>query len=201
MGTGHAGRSWLIGGALSAVVLVAVGWFFLISPRNGQTASLRDQTDAASVQQITLRHRLADLQQQNDRLAGYQAQRDRDRAALPTAADLANVLRDLQTADDTRGVVTGVLVGSPLEETTAGTKAYALPLTVSATGTATQLNRLLDYLQQDQRRAVLITGVHLTGDDNGSLAGPSSLSLALAVFVAAPDGTPSVAPNATASAK
>ncbi len=199
MGTGHTGRLWLVGGALGAVVLIAVGWFFLISPQNGRTAALDSQADAARTRQVTLQHKLADLQRQNDDLAGYQAKLDSAKAALPKQADLANFLRILQTGDNSRAVVTGVAVGSPLEQTAGGAKVYALPVTVTATGSAAQLDALLDYLQQVQARAVLIKNTHLQGDSRGMLDGPGTLTVTLHVFVAALDTPPAATPAAKPS--
>ena len=72
MGTGHADRLWMIGGAVAAVVLIAVGWFFLISPQNGRTATFTGQTDDAHTKLITLQQHLSQLQRQNEDLAGYQ---------------------------------------------------------------------------------------------------------------------------------
>jgi hypothetical protein len=57
------------------------------------------------------------------------------------------------------------------------------------TGTATNINRFLDQLQQGQPRAVLIGSAKLTDNDKtGSSGGPVSLALGLQVFVAPPAG-------------
>ena len=197
MRTGHADRLWLVGGALGAVVLVAVGWFFLISPENGRTTAFNAKTDDARIQLVSLQHRLTDLQRQNDDRDRYQATLNSDRAALPTEADLSGFLRSLQAGDDSHGGVTGVLVGTPVEQAASGTKVYALPVTVTADGDARQLDGLLDQLQRVQPRAVLIKTAHLAGTNSGSLAGASELTLTLQVFVAEPKPSP----TATASPK
>jgi Tfp pilus assembly protein PilO len=198
MRTGHADRLWLIGGALAAVVLVAVGWLLLISPEKRHATDLNDQADAAHTQLISLQHKLNDLQQQSEHRAAYQAELDRYRDALPTQAQLAEFLRGLQSGDEARGVISGILVGSPLQATAAGHQVYALPVTVTAKGSAGQLDGLLDHLQQVQPRAVLVHDVHLAGDQSGSLSGTATLTLGLQVFVtsnaAAPAPTP--APSA-----
>src|SRR5690348_4752066 len=112
MGTGHADRLWMIGGAVAAVVLLAVGWFFLISPQNGHTATFTGQTDDARTKLVTLQQRLSQLQKQNEDLPEYQAKLRSDQAALPATADLADFLRSLQAGDEnSRGVITGITVG------------------------------------------------------------------------------------------
>jgi Tfp pilus assembly protein PilO len=183
MGTGHADRLWLIGGAVVAAILVAAGWFLLISPENGRTGTLNDRADAARTQQTTLRHKLADLQRQNDRLADYQAQLDSDHKALPATADLAEFLRGLQSGDNNLGVISGFLAGTPIEVNAAGTKDYAVPVTVTVYGSSAQLAGFLDHLQQVQPRAVLVKSVHMSAATGGTLTGVSKLEVGLQVFV------------------
>ena len=199
MRTGHADRLWLIGGALAAVVLVAVGWLLLINPEKRHAAGLNEQADAAQIQLVSLQHRLRDLQQQSEHRAAFQAELDRYRDALPTQAQLAEFLRGLQSGDEARGVISGILVGGPLEQTAAGHKVYALPVTVTASGSAGQLDGLLDHLQQVQPRAVLVHDVHLAGEQGESLSGTATLTIGLQVFVtsnqAAPGPTPSAKPS------
>jgi type IV pilus assembly protein PilO len=199
MRTGQADRLWLIGGAVVAVVLVAVSWFLLIGPAKGHTANLNDQADAARTQLTSLQHRLSELQRQNEKKADYQAQLLRDQSALPTKADLAEFLRGLQSGDESHGVVSGILVGTPLEQTAAGRKVFALPVTVTANGTATELDGLLDHLQQVQPRAVLVRNVHLTGDQTGALSGTATLTIALQVFVTSAEAVPAATPAAKPS--
>jgi len=186
MGTGHAGRLWLIGGAVAAVVLVAVGWFFLISPANGRTAGLTGQTETARTKVASLQHHLNELQAQSERLPEYQATLKNDQAALPTTASLSDFLRSLQLGDDSRGAITGITVGQPLERPAGATTDFALPVTVSATGKAPQFDALLDYLQNVQPRAVLIKNVQLASDGGTTLDGPAKLTVSQELFVAAP---------------
>jgi Tfp pilus assembly protein PilO len=186
MRTGRPDRLWLIGGAVGAVALLAVGWFLFVSPRNVQTRSLHDQTATAELQASTLRHRLADLVKQNGELPRYRAERQRDRQALPTDSGLADFLRQLEVAGDSRGVaVSGVLVGSPTPVVVPGGQAYALPITVTATGGFGKLNDFLDQLQLRQPRAVLVnTANAVATEQKGSLAGTVTVTLNLQVFVA-----------------
>ncbi len=188
MRSGHAHRFWMIGGALGAVVMLAVGWFFLISPQYGQTRGLHDETAAAELHRSSLQHRLIELRRQSERLPEYRAQLARDRRALPTEAGLSDFLRELQAAGDRTGVsVTGVTVGAPTEAT-GGTKVYALPITLTAEGSAANLGELLDQLQQVQPRALLIGSTNaVPAEQNGTLGGTVTLTLTLTVFVAPAD--------------
>jgi hypothetical protein len=199
MRTGHADRLWLIGGALAAVVLVAIGWLLLISPEKRHATSLNDQADAAHTQLISLQHKLRDLKQQSEHAADYQAELNRYHAALPSQAQLAEFLRGLQSGDQARGVISGILVGSPLEQTAAGHKVFALPVTVTAKGSASQLGGLLDHLQQVQPRAVLVRDVHLVGEQGGSLSDTATLTIGLQVFVTSTEAAPTATKAAPAA--
>jgi Tfp pilus assembly protein PilO len=185
MGTGAASRFWLIGGAAAAAVLLAAGWFLVIGPQYAQTSSLREQAVTTQLRMTSLQHRLAELRQENERLPQHRAQLTRDRQALPATSALSDFLRELHTAGDSKGVsVTGFVVGTPTQVVAAGTQVYALPITLTASGTAAKLSQFLDQLQQVQPRAVLISSVNaVPGDDGGSFAGAVTLTLNLRAFV------------------
>jgi Tfp pilus assembly protein PilO len=185
MRTGHAHRFWTLGGALTAAVLLAVGWFFFISPQNARTSALHDEAATANSRAATLQRRLVELRQQNGDLPRYRARLESDRRALPTTSGLADFLRSLQSAGDSTGVSVDVpTVDNPAQVTVAGTQVYALPISLRVTGAATNINRFLDQLQQGQPRAVLIGSTKLTDNDKtGASGGPVSLTLGLQVFV------------------
>jgi len=183
-------QRWFAGGALAAVVLLAMAWLMLISPQNARTATLHDQTGAAEARLPALQRRLAELQQENADKARYLDQLDRDRQALPSTAAMSDFLRELQAAGDSRGVaVTGVTVAAPKQVSAGGSAYYALPVTLSAAGSAESLNGFIDQLQQTQPRAVLINSANV-GMAQASGPGVPQLTLAMQVFVS---GTPSSA--------
>jgi Tfp pilus assembly protein PilO len=196
MRTRHADRLWAIGGAVGAIALLAIGWFFFISPQQGQTRGLLDQTSAADLRVASLQHRLVELRQQKGDLPLHRAELARARQALPTTSGLSDLLRELQDAGGRTGVVvSGVIVGAPAQVTAAATQVYTLPITLTATGGYSDLAWFLRQLQQIQPRAVLIsTTTAAPGVDSDSLVGPVSLSLGLEVFVAPPTG-PGKAPS------
>ncbi len=186
MRTGRTDQLWMIGGALGAIALLAIGWLLFISPQKGQTAKLRDQEDAAQQRLIALEHRLAQLRQQNRDLPRYQARLARDRQALPMVSGLSDFLRELQVMGDSTGVnVSGLVVGSPIKATGATGQVFALPVTLTAAGATTKLDQFLDQLQRVQPRAVLITNANTAPAVQGaSFADSVTLTLSLRVFVA-----------------
>jgi type IV pilus assembly protein PilO len=192
----RADRLWMIGGAVGAVLLLALGWFFFISPQRAQTSSLHDQLAETELRQTVLQKRLADLRRQNARMPQYLAQLGRDRQALPAASNLSSFLREVQAAGDTTGVVLkSLLVGAPTQLSAAGKQVYALQISLTVAGTAVHLNRFLVELQQLQPRAMLISSANeAPADQTGSLAGSVTLTLSLQVFLAPAKAT---APSTT----
>jgi Tfp pilus assembly protein PilO len=200
MRTGLANRLWMAGGVLGAVLLLAIGWAFFIGPQRSQTRSLQNDTVATDLRVSALRHKLVELRLQNEQLPQFRTQLARYRQALPVTSSLSDLLREMQVAGDSTGVaVSGFIVGASSEVTGVATPIYAVPVSLTATGTAAQLNRFLDQLQQIQPRALLISSANaVPADEGGSLAGPVTLTFAVQAFVApvVPAGSqPSAAPT------
>jgi Tfp pilus assembly protein PilO len=190
MRTTHADRIWPAAGALAAALLFALAWFLVISPQTDEAANLQEQANAANTKEVALEHRLADLQRQSADLSGYQARRDADRRALPTSQELAAFMRDLQATQESTAVsVHSVAVSEPAEVTAAGATMYALPLSITATGSVAGIESFLTAMQQVQPRAALIENADLApGEGAGSLAGEVSITLNMKVFVASAGG-------------
>jgi Tfp pilus assembly protein PilO len=199
--TANADRLWIIGGALIAVALLAMGWFFAISPQNSETDRLREEAAAAQDRLAPLRARLAELKAQNVDLARYQDQLKRDRQALPTVSGMSDFLRQQQVAGDQTGVqVTGYALGAASQVNAAGAKLQSLPVTLTVKGPIARMGAFLDQLQLVQPRAVLVTGVSVSPDENqATLGGSVQLALNLQVFVApdAAEATPQPTPGPT----
>jgi Tfp pilus assembly protein PilO len=193
---GRKDQVWAAGGGLGALLLLAVGWLFLVHPQHEQAGKLREQQADAQVRLTALRHRLGELQRQNGDLAKYQAERDRDRRALPVTPALPDFLRELQAAGTAAGVaVNGFGASSPTKVATAATPTFSVQVTLTAVGTEPKLERFLDQLQRVQPRAVLISTANAVPDHaSGSLAGTVTLTLSLQAFFT-PTAVPTTAPH------
>jgi Tfp pilus assembly protein PilO len=191
-------RLWMIGGVLGGVVLLAIGWFFFIGPQKAQTAALTEEAGTAQLRLGSLRHKLVELREQNTKLPQYRAQLAENQQALPTTAGLSDVVRQLQNGGDRTGVaVSGVLVGAAQVLTAADRQVFALPVTLTATGSIADLSRFLDQLQRVQPRAMLVSGVVVAPEKSAlTLAGAVTLNLGVQVFVASL-GDAEAAPAAT----
>jgi type IV pilus assembly protein PilO len=198
--TRYADRLWLIGGLLLAALLVTVTYLFLISPQNEQTSSLQDQADTADLKVVTLQQRLIELRKQRSSMPQYQAELERNRAALPSISGLPDFLRQLQSAGNASNVaVNSVIVGAPAEVPGMGARIYSLPLTVIAAAPAARLEKFLDQIQQVQPRAILISGANALADDqSASFAGTVTLTLNLQAFLV-PELSASASPTPTAT--
>jgi Tfp pilus assembly protein PilO len=187
---GFANRMWVLGGAIGAAALVAVTWFFLISPQRAETEALKADAAAAHERTDKLQRRLTQLRTENNDFSKYQAQLTRDRQALPTESALSDYLRQLQEAGDASRVsVSSVLIGEPDLAAAGGGQIYKLPITMTVSGTASTLSRYLDQIQKIQPRAVLVgTASVIAADPTTSINGTAGMTLNLEVYVAAPAG-------------
>jgi Tfp pilus assembly protein PilO len=224
-------RLWWIVGGLGAFLLVLVGWFFLISPQRGRTSGIEDRVGAARHQNLVLQARINSLRTQNADLAKYQAKLRRAQLALPNQSGASDFLRTLQKiGNDTSTQLaqwnfgapvainmtptTGATTPTPAATTSAAPAAggvpkpapgvYAVPITVSVTGSPTALGQFLQQLQAAQPRSVLITKlVEGAGAATQAKTPGTSLQLAMQAFVdtaeaPVPTGaTPTATPTAT----
>ncbi|MFC4058206.1 type 4a pilus biogenesis protein PilO [Planomonospora corallina] len=210
--SGRKDRLWMIGGLLAAVLLLLSGWFVLISPEMDEADRLQADAETMQVQMATLRSKLADLRRENENLPRYRAELATARQALPTTADSEKFLRQLQQAGEaTDAFVQGVNVGDPVQTEASGAQMHYLPVAVTVTGSAAEVEAFLDEIQHDQPRAVLVTSLTAQAEDGGgdgaedsgggTLADGQSTVVNLKIFVASqvPAETAADAPAETAS--
>jgi Tfp pilus assembly protein PilO len=194
MGARHADRLWMFAGAAVIVLLAVVSWFLLINPEKTETADLQAQTETARAQAVDIRKRIATLKKQKSDLSKLKATLAGYQEALPSDSGVPAFLRQLQAAGTELDVdVSGITVSTPSElENLAGV--WALPIQLTAEGSAEHLSTFLDELQgAGQKRAVLIESANLTStqddDADADSGGKMSVSLAVQAFVAPPVGS------------
>jgi Tfp pilus assembly protein PilO len=197
MGARHADRIWMIGGVIGAALLIAIGWFVAINPKNVEADDFRNQKESTETQLVVLRHRLSELQADNEKLPQYTATLKRNKAALPEDSGVPDFLRQLQDSGELVGVsVSAVTVNTP--ELIPTTSVYSLPITVTAEGVAGDLGRFLDQLQRVQPRAVLVESATMTAaGDQKADSNKVTMTLAVKAFVAPKAGAPAPAATTT----
>lgn len=178
-------RKWSLLAALLALVVLAAGWFLLVSPKRSEAAGLREQTasqqdaNARLVQQLeVLKAQQAELPQQRAKLAVMRTQIP-DNPALPT------LIRDLTAAGRTVGVSIDTMAPAvpvplaaaqplvPVATTTDSTGAttttpaappapalFQVPLTLDVTGSYFELEQFINKLES-LKRSFLVSGFTL----------------------------------------
>jgi Tfp pilus assembly protein PilO len=191
MGARHADRLWMIAGAAIVALLGIVTWLLLVNPQHSEAAELAEQTDDYTAQATKLRKQNAELAAEQAGIDKLTKEYNALAAALPPDSGVPEFLRQLQASGNIVDVdVSGVTVGQPKAEPSAP-GVWALPIQLTAEGTASRLGAFLERLQGSaQKRAVLIEVADLNneGDGEGGAARPMSLSLTVKAFVAPPPG-------------
>lgn len=191
MGARHADRLWMVAGMVVILLLAVATWFLAVSPQRTEAAGLADQTATSEARAEELRGRIVQLTADKAKLGPLTKALNASKDALPADSGVPAFLRQLQATATQVGVdVSGLTVGDPAAED-AATGVYALPIQLTAEGTAAKLGDFLKQLQgADQKRAVLIGATNLTS--NGQSATGSAqdwgLSLTMKAFVAPPAG-------------
>ena len=188
MGRTQLERLWMIGAGIVAFALVAIGYFFFVSPQRDTTSSVDGQVSAARAQNDVLQLRISHLAAQNKQLATYQRTLSQARLALPASTGIPDFLRTLQAIGSSTGSdVSTLTVGDPVSvagttptptNTTANNNAaattapganaaangpgsgiYSMTISAQVTGSTKALGAFLTQLQQVQPRAVLISQI------------------------------------------
>lgn len=182
--TTHADRLWILGGAVGAALILALGYFFLISPQYDDTAALDAQAVGEQARVSKLQDRLGELREQNANLAQYKATLAGDKLALPSAPDAHEFLLQLKDAAANSGSdLTSISVGAAGPSGTGST--YAIPVAVQASGSSAQLEAFLREIQEKRPRAVLVDSVSANADsDAGAISASASLTVSLRLFTA-----------------
>lgn len=177
-------RLWQASGALAALILLAIGWFFLVGPQYSEAQALQDQAADAEARVVLQTQRLAELQNLNKRLAEFKAKLAVDRRALPTDSGMPDFLRQLQAAGARTGVtISSLIVGDPAQVPGASRDTYSFPLSITAAGGAAKVASFVEVLQRVQPRAVLVNSVNSTADNPLDPGGRVELSLSLVTFM------------------
>lgn len=94
--TSSSQRLWLIGGALAGLLMVVVGYFFVIAPKRSETADVNSQLASVRMSNTTLESHIALLAAQNKNLAKYEAALATEQKALPATPSLSSLVDSLQ---------------------------------------------------------------------------------------------------------
>ena len=178
-------RFWLGGGAVAALLIVALGWFMFIGPEMSSASDLRNQAAAARQQNALLQLKVTSLQKKSTQLSRYTDSLKTALSALPFDSGLPAFTRQLSAQANSHqvsitsvvvGGITAIAAGAPVATTTdpasaapttstttppvgtntAGGGLYSVAVTVQSSGTlARQLAFINDIRTAGPRRAMV----------------------------------------------
>ena len=116
-------RLWLGGGAIAAVLIVLLGWFFVINPQLSAASSIRDQADSARQQNTVLQTNNDRLKIENDNAAVLRAGLSAALAELPHDSGLPEFTRQLSAQATANSIaLSSVVVDLHVTQIVNGTK-------------------------------------------------------------------------------
>ncbi|GAB3675069.1 type 4a pilus biogenesis protein PilO [Angustibacter aerolatus] len=208
-------RTWSLGAAVLALLLVVAAWFLLISPQRSQAAELRSQTAQQRDHNQSIELKTAQLKAQYASLSDREKDLAVIRRQLPDSAALPSLIRDLSVQAGVAGVdLVSVTPAAPTPYTPgaaagAATTTAAAPATglqaiqtgVVASGTYAELNLYLMKLQKSIARAYLLDTVSLAPlDGAASTSDQLQMTLSGKIFVLASDAVSTTTTSTGASA-
>ncbi len=202
-------RIWLGGGAVVAVLMVVLGWFFVVNPELVAADSTRAQAESARQQNTVLQNKNAKLKAANDNVELLRAGLATALAELPYDSGLPEFTRQLAAQATANSVVlSSVVVGgatpvtaavaaaaagatdatapaadtsAPVADAAATAGLLAIAVTVAATGPCGGDIEFLKAIQVAGPRRALVTDVQLAPVTG---AEPCVMTLQLTVFSA-----------------
>ena len=130
-------RTWSLGAAVLAFLILVAGWFLLISPTKAKVSDLQTQTASQKQTNVGLATQIAQLKVQNKNLPKQEAKLAKIRQHLPATPALPTFVRTLTTIAHEAGVKLVVVSPTPPVVVTAQAAApVATPSASSADGAA-----------------------------------------------------------------
>lgn len=136
-------RQWTLLTAVAVVVVLAGGWFLLVSPQKSKVSDLRAQADAQQQANTTLQSKIAQLQQQKKGLPEQQKQLAEFATKVPDNPALPLLIRQLSAAADGAGVDLVSMAPSPPQPVTAATASAVTPAAAAAPAALEQIQLTL----------------------------------------------------------
>jgi hypothetical protein len=185
-------RTWLGGGIVLAVVIVAASWLMLISPRLSDASSLRGNASSAETQNFVLQSKLARLKKQNENIAELRASLRSSLDQLPVDSGLPDFTRQLSAQAAANHVsVSSVSIGSiaPAQGSSGASAAagavYSVQVTLISDGTYLHQLSFLKAIQVEGPRRALVGTTQFaagSGGSSGSLDPSSTMTTQLTIF-------------------
>ena len=177
-------RSWVIGGVVAALLLVAVTWLLVISPARSSAQTLRDDKLNVEQQNLVLLTKSNALKKQAENRAQLETDVRSALDQLPDDVSLPDFNKELAGHAAAQGVtLSSITVGAAAAPTATTTAApaglLAVPITVQTRGSALAQLYFLRDIQQTGPRAALVTSTSLTALEDTDIETASTMTLQL----------------------
>lgn len=177
-------RRIVIFSVLGVLLVTAVWWMFLISPRNARISELDTETNVAIDTEQRLRVQVRQLQEIRDREVEYIAAVGKLDALIPTRPLLEEFIEQIYALAGSTGVRLQSLAPSIPAAVDAGTDLRQISVSVQIEG---QFFEILGFLfgLSDMERLVRVDGISLSSTEDETGATILGVSLELRLFTLA----------------
>lgn len=188
-------RKWTVGAAVVAVVILAAGWFLLISPKRAEVSDLQAQTADQQATNSQTQTQLAVLKQQNKDLPEKQAELAALRTKIPLTSQLPTYIREMQDIGDAAGVDLQAMTpaaavnigasGETAEQSLTPGAIAAVNVEMIVTGGYFEITRFVNELESTSRYT-LISGFTITDEttDPNAAEGDLQATVQARIFMA-----------------
>jgi Tfp pilus assembly protein PilO len=204
-------QKWYAGAVAASAVVLAGGWFVLVSPQKASVDEIVAQTATVNNANARTEQQIAALKAEFTQLPQLQSQVALIRQHIPQTPNEPTLLRTVTKAASTAGVnLSSITIAAPsvMQSGTATGGAtgnqFAIPgqmsqisLSMTITGNFADTRLFLNSVEGMQR-VMLVTGVNITRGTTDTGATTLQTVVAARVFMANP-GTPSVGAQSTST--
>lgn len=174
---GNRVRNVTIVGVLGLLALMAIVWFFVLSPRLSSADEISAQADQLEMANLQLRNKVNQAQEQVKQAPAAAAEAQKLFATMPQAAELPTVLRqitdaaqragigpaDIQAISTTVPAATGAAGGADAS----GVSMATMNIGVTVSGSPQDLLKFVDNLQALDRALLITSTQESTETDTG----------------------------------
>lgn len=152
---------WSVGTAAVVALLLAAGWFLLVSPQRSDAAKLQQQAAATQTANAALEVQIQTLKAQQKQLPKMQAQLAEVRTEIPETPALPSLIRSLSDAAKAAGVHMESL--APANPAINGGQLSSQDVAIKVSGGYFEIQRFLNNLER-MDRVILVTGLGIEED-------------------------------------
>jgi len=196
-------RQWAVLTAVVVLVVLAGGWFLLVSGQRSKAKDLDAQASQAQSQVATLDSQLAELQSEKKNLPAQQRVLAQITTRIPNTPAEPTLIRQLQAASSTAGVdLSSLSPATPIQVTATTTDTgtstapggaapstlplWQIPVTMTVLGTYFNLE-MFEHEVEKLPRAMVVSGLSIVPGDSGPAGTTTGSSTTLTAETAGSD--------------